>query len=164
MLDQHVNGCCVAIAPADGLGQVGRGAVNGKPSVTPAGLTPRAASSSYSPRCFIPKRSWSTKPYRRTAMPPIVKGSIKPDVIVAQEQVTVQTSALVDDFAAMSYAIYIESTSIYFGRENGANLHVSFTDQSLLNLARLVNQAVCAMLQARGVPVPAYIGQEQAHT
>jgi hypothetical protein len=44
---------------------------------------------------------------------------------------------------------------------NDDSIQIGFTDQSLLNLARLVNQAVCAMLRARGIPIPAYIGQEQ---
>jgi hypothetical protein len=94
----------------------------------------------------------------------IAEGRIKPEAVDTSPQVTVQTSALVDDFGVMWYEVYDENVSIYFGAGNDDDIHVSFTDQSLMNLAKLVNQAVCAMLRARGIPVPAYIGQEQATT
>lgn len=96
-------------------------------------------------------------------MEAIAKGCIEPDGAVKTPQVTVQTSALVDDFGAMFYEVDEESTSIYFGRGNDDNIHVGFTDQSLLNLARLANEATCAMLRARGIPVPDWVGQKQAN-
>jgi hypothetical protein len=92
----------------------------------------------------------------------VAKGSIEPEVPTNKPQVTVQTSALVDDLGAMTYQVYDESVSIFFGRGNDDSIHIGFTDQSLLNLAQLVNRAVCAMLQARGIPIPAYIGKEQS--
>lgn len=92
-------------------------------------------------------------------MPALAEGAIKPDAVVDGPQVTVQTSALVDDFCPMYYEVYADNISFFFGA-NDDNIHIGFTDQSLLNLARLANQAVCAMLRARGIPVPPYIGQE----
>lgn len=97
-------------------------------------------------------------------MPAIAKGEIKPETGATAPQVTVQTSALVDDFGAMYYEVDEEAVSIYFGMGNEDSIHVGFTDQSLLNLAQLVNQAVAAMLRARGIPIPAYTGQEQSST
>jgi hypothetical protein len=94
-------------------------------------------------------------------MSAIAKGEIKPEAGDTTPQVTVRASALVDDFGAMFYEVDECSVSIYFGMGNDDSIQVGFTDQSLLNLARLVNRAVCAMLRARGIPIPAYIGQEQ---
>lgn len=94
-------------------------------------------------------------------MSAIATGSIEPDVVVEAPQVTVQTSAFVDDFAAMRYEVHEENISIYFCIGNDDNIHVGFADQSLLNLARLVNEAACAMLRARGIPIPEHIGQAQ---
>ena len=79
-------------------------------------------------------------------------GSIEPDPTTGRSQVTVQTSALVDDFGAMYFEVYDENISFYFGKNDDA-IHIAFTDQSLMNLARLVNQAVRATLNARGIPV-----------
>lgn len=94
-------------------------------------------------------------------MPALAEGEIKPEPNTTAPQVTVSMSALVDDFGAMYYAVHEENVSIYVGVGNDEDIHIAFTDQSMLNLARLVNQAACAMLSARGIPVPVYIGQRQ---
>jgi hypothetical protein len=67
--------------------------------------------------------------------------------------VTVQTSALVDDLGAMHFEVHDEGVSFYFG-DNGDSIHIGFTDQSLLNLARFVNRAIRATLEARCIPGP----------
>jgi hypothetical protein len=95
-------------------------------------------------------------------MTAIANGEITPEVVVDAAPVTVSMSALVDDLCSMRYAVHPEGVSIYFGAGNDDSIHVGFTDQSVINLARLVNQAVCAMLRARGIPVPADIGQAQS--
>lgn len=97
-------------------------------------------------------------------MPVTAEGQIKPETASERPQVTVQTSAFVDDFGAMYYEVNEDATSFYFGLSdsNDDSIHVAFTDQAMTNLARLVNQAVCAMLRARGIPVPPWIGQEQS--
>lgn len=102
-----------------------------------------------------------SEPHRQPNVNSIGHGAIEPVATVEAPQVTVQTSALVDDFGAMSYEIYDVSVSLFFGNKDD-NIHVAFTDQSLLNLARLVNQAVCAMLRARGIPVPTWVGQQHS--
>jgi hypothetical protein len=79
------------------------------------------------------------------------QGSIEPDVMVNQPQVTVQTSAFVDDLGAMYYEVCGDRVSFFFGRQDD-NIHIAFTDLSLMNLARLANRAVCAMLRERGIP------------
>lgn len=88
------------------------------------------------------------------------RGSIEPEMTVEKVQVAVSTSVLVDDFGVMSYEVRNEGVSFFFGMGNDDRMHVGFTDRSLLNLARLVNQAVCATLRVRGIPVPEYVGQE----
>lgn len=90
----------------------------------------------------------------------LAHGEIKPAPVATEPQVSVQASAFVDDFGAISYQVYDENVSLYFGGLSD-NFQVGFTDQSLLNLARLVNQAACAMLCARGIPVPTWIGQRR---
>lgn len=79
-------------------------------------------------------------------------GSIEPEPMVGRPQVTVQTSALVDDFGAMSFEVHQDNISFYFGK-NDDSIHIGFTDQSLMNLAMLVNRAVRATLDARGIPI-----------
>jgi hypothetical protein len=74
--------------------------------------------------------------------------------------VTVQASAYVDEFGAMSYQVYSKDVSLFFGKK-GEELHIGFTDESLMNLARLVNHAVCATLRARGISELDWICQEQ---
>lgn len=93
------------------------------------------------------------------------RGEIRPETAGDRAQVTVQTSALVDDFGAMYYEVNDDAVEIYFGLNdsNDDSIHVAFTDQAVMNLARLVNQAVCAMLRARGIPIPPWIGQEQTN-
>lgn len=90
---------------------------------------------------------------RRTA----AHGSIESGPMPGQPQVTVQTSALVDDFGTMYFEVQNESISFYFG-ENADSIHISFTDQSLPNLARLVNRAIKATLEARAITIPDHIG------
>ncbi|HEX5116284.1 MAG TPA: hypothetical protein VFW65_13900 [Pseudonocardiaceae bacterium] len=89
-------------------------------------------------------------------------GEITPEPVADAAPVTVSMSALVDDVCSMRYAVNPEGVSVYFGAGNDDSIHIGFTDQSVMNLARLVNQAVCAMLRARGIPVPADIGQGQS--
>jgi hypothetical protein len=92
----------------------------------------------------------------------MAQGEITPEVAVDAAQVTVSMSALVDDLCSLRYVVQPDGVSIYFGEGNDDSIHIAFTDQSITNLARLANQAVCAMLRARGIPVPVDIGQEQA--
>lgn len=100
-----------------------------------------------------------SEPDRERNVNSIAHGAIEPEAVVDASQVTVQASAFVDDFGAIRYEIYDVSVSLYFGNRDD-NIHIGFTDQSLLNLARLVNQAACAMLRARGIPVPTWVGQQ----
>jgi hypothetical protein len=96
-------------------------------------------------------------------MPAIASGSIEPEPSGSGSQVTVHTSAYVDDFGIMHYAIYDDGVSIFFGR-HGEEIDIGLTDKAMMNLALLVNRAVCVMLRARGIPVPVWTGQEQAAT
>lgn len=80
-------------------------------------------------------------------------GSIEPEPTAGQPHVIVQTSALVDDFGAMYFEVYNETISLYFGK-NAEEIHISFTDQALLNLARLLNEAIRATMEARAVTIP----------
>src|SRR5262245_18670480 len=89
------------------------------------------------------------------------QSSMEPEAMVEQPQVTVQTSAFVDDLGAMQYEVYEDRVSFFFGRQDD-NIHIAFTDLSLMNLARLVNRAVCATLRERGIPVPEWVGQDQS--
>ena len=79
-------------------------------------------------------------------------GSIEPEPVDRRPQVTVQTSALVDDLGAMYFQVYDDEISFYFGEKDDQIL-ITFTDRSLMNLAVLVNRAVRATLEARGVPM-----------
>ena len=88
-----------------------------------------------------------------------VEGSIEPKPRPEDRQVTVQMSGFVDDFCPMYYDVLNEDVCISFGKGRAEDLSVTFTDQALLNLALLVNEAVCATLRARGIPIPAYVGQ-----
>jgi hypothetical protein len=85
-----------------------------------------------------------------------VCGSIEPEPAEGRPQVTVQTSALVDDFGAMYFEVHDEEISFYFGK-NDDSIHIGFTDQSLLNLARLVNRAVKATVEARAIAIPGHV-------
>jgi hypothetical protein len=98
-------------------------------------------------------------------MSALAEGEIRPETAGARPQVTVQTSAFVDDFGAMYYEVNDDATVFYFGLNdsNDDSIHVALTDQAVMNLARLVNQAVCAMLRTRGIPIPPWIGQEQSN-
>jgi hypothetical protein len=87
-----------------------------------------------------------------SAEPSATHGSIQPEPMIGEQQVTVQISALVDDFGAIHFEVYKENISFYFGT-NADAIHIAFTDQSLMNLAKLVNHAVRATLSARGIPV-----------
>lgn len=89
----------------------------------------------------------------------ITQGSIEPEPMVEQPQVTVETSAFVDDFGAMYYEVYEDRVSFFFGKQ-ADNIHIAFTNQALLNLAQLVNRATCATLRAQGIPVQECIDQK----
>lgn len=88
-----------------------------------------------------------------------MRGSIEPAPALGHSHITVQTSALVDDLGAMYFEVYAEDISFYFGK-NDHCIHISFTERSLLNLARLVDRAVKATLDARTITIPDHVNDD----
>lgn len=79
--------------------------------------------------------------------------------LYAPTSISLDGSAFIADACPMYFETTEEDTSIMLGDTN-TTLHLLFSDQALINLTRLANRAVCAMLRTRGIPVPEWVGQE----
>jgi hypothetical protein len=78
---------------------------------------------------------------------------VRTDVLLAPASLSIDATAQVADDCPMSCDVTNKVTWLTLGSDERA-LNVGLTDQALMNLARVVNKAVHAMLRARGIPSP----------
>jgi hypothetical protein len=78
---------------------------------------------------------------------------VRADTVLVPTSFSLDTTACVEDGCPIECDVEDTSISLRFGNENRA-LCLVLTDQALLNLTRVANKAVRAMLHARDILTP----------
>jgi hypothetical protein len=78
---------------------------------------------------------------------------VRADTPLVPTSLSLDASAAIEDACPISCDVEETAVWITFGSANRA-LNLMLTDQALLNLARMANKAVHAMLRARGISDP----------
>lgn len=104
-------------------------------------------------------RWWVPRPHTPASAQAEHQSIDEKGVVYAPTCISLDAGAFTEDACPMHYDVAAEQTLVVFGATNTA-VSLQFSDQALINVARLVNSAVRAMTRARGTPVPEWVGRE----
>jgi hypothetical protein len=78
---------------------------------------------------------------------------VRTDTVLVPTSLSLEASAAIEDACPIECDVQDTTVWICFGNENQA-LKLMFSDQALINLARVVNKGVHAMLLTRDILAP----------